>query len=87
MSVKVYKDGCVDYVDPLHLQNVLEGGWTLTPEFNKPVKPTFEQVDKNDSGKLSSEEVRDAAKAANIEGWDTKRVKTLKKELGLPNED
>lgn len=46
-------------------------------------KPTFEEVDTNQSGALSTDEIRAAAKKAGIEKWDTKRVKTLKKELGL----
>jgi len=44
---------------------------------------TFDQVDTNQSGKLSTNEIRQAAKKANIDGWDKKRVKTLKTELGL----
>ena len=44
--------------------------------------PTEEEADTNNSGKLSTDEVREAAKTAGIKGWDTKRIKTLKSELG-----
>lgn len=47
----------------------------------EPVK--FEEVDTNESGLLSVDEVRNAAKEAGIDGWEKKRIKTLKKELGL----
>ena len=43
----------------------------------------FEEFDTSDIRKLSSEEVRQAAKAKNVEGWETKRIKTLKKELRI----
>jgi len=42
-----------------------------------------DKIDTNDSGALSADEVRQAAKEAGIEGWDTKRIKTLKSELGV----
>lgn len=46
------------------------------------VAPTREEADTNGTGKLSSEEVRAAAKIAGIEDYDKKRIATLKKELG-----
>lgn len=48
---------------------------------------THEVVDTNKSGKLSVNEVRTAARDSGIEGWETKRIKTLKKELGLTDGD
>lgn len=61
-------------------------GWVSPWEILEQYKtPTFKEVDKNQSGALSVDEIREAAKEASIEGWDTKRIKTLKKELGLSN--
>jgi hypothetical protein len=56
--------------------------WDILEESKSP---TFKEVDTNKSGALSVDEVREAAKEAGVEGWDTKRIKTLKKELGLSN--
>ncbi len=48
---------------------------------------TEEDIDTNKSGKLSVNEVRTAARDSGIEGWEKKRIKTLKKELGLDDDD
>jgi hypothetical protein len=60
-------------------------GWTSALEVSQRAKgeKVFDSIDTNDTGKLSVDEVREAAKAAGIEGWDTKRIKTLKRELGV----
>ena len=42
-----------------------------------------EVIDTNGSGKMSVAEIRAAAKEAGIEGWENKRIKTLKQELGV----
>lgn len=76
MAVVIYKGDRVARVQPHSLQNHLKAGWSLTE------KPSFEDIDSNDSGKLSSEEVREAAKDAGIDGWENKRIKTLLKEMG-----
>lgn len=47
----------------------------------------FDEADANNTGKLSADEVRQYAKEQEIEGWDTKRIKTLKKELGIQDGD
>lgn len=85
MAVQVYKDGEMILVKPNVLQRHLEAGYTLEPgEAKDSVEGvTFEDVDTNNTGKLSTDEVRQAAKEAGIEGWDKKRIKTLKAELGL----
>ena len=44
--------------------------------------PTKEEADTNNTGKLSSGEVRAAAEKAGIEDFAKKRISTLKKELG-----
>ncbi len=77
------------------VDQALSAGWVLHPkdlaeekEVESPLAPfiedaTFNEVDTNNSGKLSTEEVREAAKKEGIEGWESKRIKTLKKELGI----
>lgn len=54
-------------------------GFNQQPEESDPV--TKEEADTNDSGKLSSQEIRAAAQEAGIEGYETKRIKTLEAEL------
>lgn len=39
-------------------------------------------ADTNDSGKLSNDEVRQAAKEAGLENWESGRIKGLKRDLG-----
>ena len=75
------------------VDQALKDGWVMHPSQlaeEKEVKQvesalieeaTFEEIDTNKSGKLSSNEVREAAKAAEIEGWENKRISTLKKAL------
>lgn len=81
MASELFKDGEVIYVEASRLKAHLDEGWTTS---DKPVK---EAADTNKSGKLSSEEVRKAAELAGIEGFETKRIKTLKAELGYESED
>jgi len=86
MASVLYKDGETIYVPVERLQACLNAGWSVTKEPKLEPKAevkTFEEVDTNDSGKLSSEEVRDAAEAAGIKNWEKKRIKTLKSELGI----
>lgn len=81
MAVQLFKDGQEIYVKPKQLQSHLDAGWSLDdPSF---VEVSFDDIDANGSGKLSTDEVREAAKEAGIEGWETKRIKTLKSELGV----
>jgi len=79
MSVFVYKDGSKLLIPPQQLQEHLGAGWSVTEE---PVAPTKEEADTNDTGKLSNKEVRAAAEKSGIAGFDTKRIKALKVELG-----
>lgn len=39
-------------------------------------------ADANESGKLSNEEIRQAAKEAGLDNWETGRIKGLKEALG-----
>lgn len=78
--------------------NYIKQGWgcaweilekTKNPEAEEAVfeEITKESIDTNKSGKLSVNEVRTAARDSGIEGWETKRIKTLKKELGLTDDN
>lgn len=51
---------------------MLSAGWSAT-------LPGEEQ----EKAELADDEVREAAKEAGIEGWDTKRIATLRKALEL----
>ncbi len=78
MSVFVYKNGVEAIIPPEQLQEHLINGWSVT----KHETPTKEEADTNGTGKLSNKEVRAAAEKAGIAGFDTKRIKALKVELG-----
>ena len=61
---------------PRHFQ----AGWSGDKPEDLPAKTV-------DPDQLSNLAVREAAKEANIEGYDTKRINTLKSELEDDNED
>lgn len=46
------------------------------------MSPEEVYADKNDSGKLSNEEIRMAAKEAGLDNWKKGHIKTLKEALG-----
>lgn len=60
-------------VAPVDVANLLENGYFTSPE--------LAQADTNESGKLSNDEIRAAAKAAGIANADKAQIKTLKKKL------
>ena len=67
MATWLHKDGEKELVDPVHVPAMLEAGWSGSED---------------DAPKTPKELIREAAKAAGIEKWDTKRISTLKTELG-----
>jgi hypothetical protein len=77
MSAILFKlvDGEVvqESVNPLDVANLLDNGYFASPEMAK--------ADTNETGKLSNEEIRAAAKAAGIANADKAQIKTLKKKL------
>lgn len=84
MSVWVYRQdeaGKVisSLVAPSRLHQHLEAGYVVDPD---DFPPTFEEADTNNTGKLSVDEVRAAAKEAGIRNWHNKKISNLKKELG-----
>lgn len=80
MSCVVYREGkgyvengieCeAAWVEVDQLEAHLNSGWSVSP-------PGYVQEDEDDG----LDDTRAAAKAAGIEGWDTKRIKTLKAAL------
>ena len=84
MSVIIWKDGEKSLCEAHQLEAQMSAGYTLTkdPDPEAQSAPSAEEADTNGSGKLSVSEIRAAAKEAGIEGWETKRMKTLKQELG-----
>lgn len=89
--IRLYKEGTMHDFQGIKVDSVVVAdedrekyeadGWGDAWDILKPAKR--DKIDANDSGALSTEEVRSAAKEAGIEGWDTKRIKTLKAELGV----
>lgn len=65
------------YVESRYVHDHIKSGW-LTSQDDSVTK---EEADTNNSGKLSADEVRAAAKEAGIEGYDKKRIATLEAEL------
>lgn len=78
MSAILYKlvDGELtkERVNPVDVANLLENGYFASPDLAK--------ADTNETGKLSNEEIRAAAKEAGIANADKAQIKTLKKKLG-----
>ncbi len=66
------------------LQNRLDEGWFVDPSdlYKVATILSFEEADTNDTGLLSNKEVRQAAKTAGLDDWQTARIATLKEELG-----
>ncbi len=81
MAVLIYKQEASgefteSFCEALDLQAHLDNGFLLEP------KAPALQADTNKSGKLSSSEIREAAKQAGIENYETARINTLKEKLG-----
>jgi hypothetical protein len=90
MAIKLYRKGttnCVDGIDceirlftcrdPLSFIGV--DGWCKSPQDID--NPDANKDDPDEWEGYTSEQIRELAKDANIEGWDTKRINTLKEVL------
>lgn len=84
-----------ELVDAKHLESCLSSGYVvdineLTGEATQGDNEFFSSdISQNDDNSVDfeapgqlPEDIRQAAKAAGIEGWDNKRIGTLRKELG-----
>jgi hypothetical protein len=88
MATKLYREGtthCVNGIDcevrlfttGYPLRFVGTDGWCKTPEdINKDNK-----TDDDEWSGYTSDQIRELAKDAGIDGWDTKRIHTLKEVL------
>ena len=65
------------------LEHALSLGYKTSPR--DLYKPTKEEADTNGTGKLSTAEIRAAAKLAGIDNYAKKRISTLLSELGYEN--
>lgn len=90
MATKLYKydettGGIIeDMFDGAEVGNLIaNGGWHPCIEYAKPVEDEPEELvlDGLDLDKLENDDIREVARAAGIDGHDTKRIKTLKEEL------
>ncbi len=72
MSVVLYKDGESGVFEVKQMAGLLNGGWSTE---DKP------HVVQKEDEEETPEDVRQVAKDAGIEGWENKRIKTLKAEL------
>lgn len=85
--ITLYKDGNTHIVRGVacelaqfevnDLESALYSGWRTTPE--KPSHPEPEEP----SDELTNEQVRELAKDAGLDNWETGRIKGLKKALEL----
>ena len=85
MATKLYREGtthCVNGItceirlfssgNPLDFVGI--DGWCMTPE-------DINKTNDDEWSGYTSDQIRELAKEANIEGWDTKRIRTLKEVL------
>ena len=88
MAIVIYRAGNAHVIngvtcemgrfDVSRLQALLDDGWVTDPK-----QLLISEADTNNTDKLSSKEVRAAAKEAGIEGWETEKIKKLKETLGF----
>ena len=64
-----------------HMQSGIAAGWSVDPECRD--KSEAKDPEAKEKEVDEKETIRKKAKDAGIEGWDSKRIKTLKAELGL----
>jgi len=79
MATWLHKDGEKELVDATYVPSMLNTGWTADPE--------GETLSEEEGSEASNDDIREAAKAAGIEKWDTKRISTLRSELDYDAED
>lgn len=62
-----------------HLEGLLASGWLVNPPGYKTASAA--STEEPARVELTDQEVREAAKEAGIDGWETKRINTLRKAL------
>jgi hypothetical protein len=91
--ISLYKEGNTHIIrdvscelrqfDVNDLEYALSQGYKTSP--HDLYKPTKEEADTNGTGKLSTPEIRAAAKLAGIKNYSKKKIATLLSELGYEN--
>lgn len=80
MASIMYKDGRKEYVEPQFFESMLQGGWSVTEE----PEPSADAEDLDDDEKpdiadlRTAKQVRQEAKEAGIQVWESARIQTLK---------
>jgi hypothetical protein len=87
MAIVLYgKDGARQVIKGhIDFEAFEKKGWYRNPDMIPSDEPEIEVTEDESTkdDKLSSDDIRLMAEEAGIDGWDTKRIKTLKKELNL----
>lgn len=93
MSVVVYNGGDSLKIAPEHIQHYQDIGWSLvspahsqitdgSQEQSEPeAPPTIDIVQE-----YTNAEIRDMARLAGVDNWETAKINTLKKTVGLADE-
>lgn len=97
MDIQLYRKGDTHTVDGIQCElcnfhidemaSALDNGWYRTPgEWSKAAKDEPKSESKDIPKSDPNHPVRQAAKEVDIDGWDSKRISTLEKELNGPQE-
>lgn len=82
-------DGQTIYVEPHQIKTHLERGWRLDPDEPYTHEPKDQDPDMPDDpvadmgAAITVAQIREMARDRGIDKWDSKRVKTLKVEMGI----
>ena len=70
-------------VETKYVAQHFSDGWSGSkePKIEEPAEFHADEFSGTSDNEMTNEEIREAAKAAGIEGWDTKRFATLIEEL------
>lgn len=80
MATFLYKAGRRELVAPEFVQNMLRGGWSVTeaPTIPEPAEELDEDELPTVADMRTPRQVRQEAKEAGIDVWETARIRTLK---------
>jgi len=83
MSVVLFKDGEQGVFEIHEMPYLIDNGWSTDHEGEDETEKNAVQDEPQEeiNKEETPEDVRELAKDAGIEGWENKRIKTLKAEL------